>query len=83
MDENESKPQIGNLTAILIPIWLVASVFGDELFGIIYFRNVEDAMGFSMGKSWWWIYQLVVTAIFILVAIVIVRLRSNNASNDR
>ena len=54
------------LAAIFISIWLVASIFGDELFALIFFRDVDAAFGFSMGELWWWIYQVVIAGIFFL-----------------
>ena len=66
---------IGKLAAILIPAWLVAGVFGDELFALVYFRDVDAAMGFSMGRPWWWIYQVIIALVFIVTAFVLSRIR--------
>lgn len=76
MTKPDNKNQVGKIATILIPTWLITATFGDELFALIFFRSAESAFGFSIGKPWWWAYQLIVASVFVLVLLVLLWVRS-------
>ncbi len=44
--------------------WLLAALLGDELVGIIMYGWNSEALGFSLAKPWWWIYQALLLFLF-------------------
>jgi hypothetical protein len=79
MFKSGTKHQVGRFDSLVFPFWLVASAFGDELFALVFFRSSDAAFGFSIGKYWWWVYQLVVTILFVAIYFGLSRMALNGS----